>query len=165
MYLLLNTFQYFHSSLAKLSNFCVLDVQTGGFTNILSVWEVKQQCRKHKKKKRMSDNFASILFLEKIALDLTLVLALTSSSFLICFDWLKKPNGCANQDFTKLLCISFQRERCNNHVYYLRTIIDFCNIKRQQQYKQINQLKINFIMIFVIKFSSKPYRSFLNNSN
>jgi len=33
----------------------------------------------------------------------------------------------------------------------------------QQQYKQINQLKINFIMIFVIKSSSKPYWSFLNN--
>jgi len=28
----------------------------------------------------------------------------------------------------------------------------------QQQYKQINQLKINLIMVFVIKFSPKPYK-------
>jgi hypothetical protein len=34
------------------------------------------------------------------------------------------------------------------------------NIKKQQQYKQINQLEINFIMIFVIISSSKPYWSF-----
>jgi hypothetical protein len=30
----------------------------------------------------------------------------------------------------------------------------------QQQYKQINQLKFNFIMIFVIKYLSKSYWSF-----
>jgi hypothetical protein len=28
----------------------------------------------------------------------------------------------------------------------------------QQQYKQINQLRINLIMVFVIKSSSKPYK-------
>jgi len=28
----------------------------------------------------------------------------------------------------------------------------------QQQYKQINQLKINLIMVFVIKSSPKPYK-------
>jgi len=33
----------------------------------------------------------------------------------------------------------------------------------QQQYKQINQLKFNFIMIFVTKSLSKPYWSFKNN--
>jgi PII-like signaling protein len=44
----------------------------------------------------------------------------------------------------------------------LRAIIKFYN-KRQQQYKQIIQLKNNFIMIFIIKSSSKSYWSFKNN--
>jgi len=34
----------------------------------------------------------------------------------------------------------------------------------QQKYLKINQLQINFIMIFVIKSSSKPYWIFLNNN-
>jgi len=43
------------------------------------------------------------------------------------------------------------------HVYYFRAIINFYNIKKQQQYKKIDQLKINFIVNFIIKFSSKFY--------
>jgi hypothetical protein len=33
------------------------------------------------------------------------------------------------------------------HVYYHMAIINFYNIKKKQQYKQTNQLKINFIII------------------
>jgi hypothetical protein len=40
---------------------------------------------------------------------------------------------------------------------------NFCNIKGNNNTKKMNQLKVNFIMIFVIKFSSKPYWSFKIN--
>jgi len=43
------------------------------------------------------------------------------------------------------------------HVYYLRAIIIFYNIKKPTKYRNNNQLKFNFIMIFVIESSSKPY--------
>jgi len=49
------------------------------------------------------------------------------------------------------------------HVYYLRAIINFYNIKGKKNTKKINQLKVNFIMIFVIKSSSKPYWKFKNS--
>jgi hypothetical protein len=49
------------------------------------------------------------------------------------------------------------------HVYYLRAITIFHDIKSNDNINKKNQLKTNFIMIFVIKFSSELYWSFKNN--
>jgi len=46
------------------------------------------------------------------------------------------------------------------HIYYLGAIINFYNIKGNNNTKKKNQLQINFIMIIIIKSSSKPYWSF-----
>jgi len=50
MYLSMNIFKYFFNSLAKLSDFFVIECANWKATNVLWTAKVKEQCRKHRKK-------------------------------------------------------------------------------------------------------------------
>ncbi len=85
-----NTFRYFSNSLVKLSNFSVIGCTSCRATSILWAWEVKEQCSKHRK--RLSDSL--LQFFWQTSFRPLSSSSLISSSFLVCFEWLKIWWGC-----------------------------------------------------------------------
>jgi hypothetical protein len=84
MYLSMNIFQYFFNSLAKLSDFFVIECANWKAT-ILWTSKVKEQCRKHRK--RMNDNL--LQFFWKNSSQTLSSSNSISSSFLVHFELFK----------------------------------------------------------------------------